>query len=134
MNIEQLNASGQSLWVFVVTTIVIFALTMTVWGFMYQLHKYNSLPKVLRGGGGRYGSISFKDGLTHLWLLIRHGHLIWTWKSGIAFSLLTGGRKGFLRSCVNHVERGAKESNHSHHDLHDPCSYVKVHLNRGEWI
>ncbi|KAI0892570.1 hypothetical protein F4806DRAFT_235606 [Annulohypoxylon nitens] len=45
MNINELNESGQSIWVFIVSTVMIVGATMMIWGFMYQFQKYNSLPR-----------------------------------------------------------------------------------------
>ncbi|GAP83104.2 putative magnesium transport protein transmembrane region [Rosellinia necatrix] len=45
MNIHELNENGQSLWVFILTTVVVTTATMMLWGFMYQFQQYNSLPR-----------------------------------------------------------------------------------------
>ncbi|KAI1357323.1 hypothetical protein F5Y08DRAFT_324541 [Xylaria arbuscula] len=123
MNIHELNENGQSLWVFLVTTVLIMAVTLIIWGTMYQWQKYNSLP--------RRSFRERKSGLTRFYcflLLIFHGHSVWAWKSGILVSLLTDGRVAFLRSCTDHSYiTGAAPSSH---DAHDPCTYVKGHLQR----
>ncbi|KAI6093197.1 hypothetical protein F4821DRAFT_222426 [Hypoxylon rubiginosum] len=64
------------------------------------------------------------QGVVLLLRLIRHGHIIWIWKSGIVFSLFTYGRKGFLMSCLGHLGADA-----SAHDPHLPNNYVWAHLN-----
>ncbi|KAI1090967.1 hypothetical protein F5B19DRAFT_296271 [Rostrohypoxylon terebratum] len=83
MNINELNDSGQSLWVFIVSTVVILAVTMMIWGFMYQFQKYNSLPRL-----GRREWEPWHTKLSCLLQLIFRGHIIWAWKSGFFFPSL----------------------------------------------
>ncbi|KAI1734578.1 hypothetical protein F4680DRAFT_453856 [Xylaria scruposa] len=131
MNIDELNASGQSLWVFILTTVLIVAVTMILWGFMYQFQKYNSLPKDGEKEGKPWSTRS-----AALCELIFRGHTIWAWKSGILVSLFTNGRVGFLRSCTEHpggidryddVER-RWIFNIISHSPHLPCYYVWHHI------
>ncbi|GAW14488.1 hypothetical protein ANO14919_038910 [Xylariales sp. No.14919] len=123
MNIRELNENGQPIWVFLVTTIIIVAVTMVSWGFMYQTQKYHSLPK----DDSRREKKTPWTRLCRLLQLISHGHIIWAWKSGILFSLLTDGRVVFVRSCLGHGYDSRPRMNRHHHP-HQPCAYIKNHL------
>ncbi|KAI0417883.1 hypothetical protein F5X98DRAFT_386722 [Xylaria grammica] len=123
MNIRELNENGQPIWVFLVTTIIIVAVTMVSWGFMYQTQKYHSLPK----DDSRREKKTPWTRLGRLLQLISHGHIIWAWKSGILFSLLTDGRVVFVRSCLGHGY-DSRPGMDRHHHPHRPCAYIKNHL------
>ncbi|KAI0182622.1 hypothetical protein EV127DRAFT_487922 [Xylaria flabelliformis] len=115
MNIYELNENGQPIWVFILTTILIVAATMILWGFMYQFQKYNSQPKDIRKEGKNWWTRS-----ATLCQLVFQGHITWAWKSGILVSLLTDGRVAFLRSCTRHYGMA--------HSSHEPCYYVNKHI------
>ncbi|KAI1084916.1 hypothetical protein F5B20DRAFT_523670 [Whalleya microplaca] len=127
MNIHELNENGQSLWVFIVTTASIVAVAMMIWGFMYQFQKYNSLPR----NNSRSEFKSWQTRLGHLLQLAFRGHIIWAWKSGILFSLLTDGRVAFLRSCTECDALPSPMGTKWSHDAHWPCAYIKAHLRQG---
>lgn len=164
INIEELNATGPRIWVFIVTTCVVFAASAIVWGFSYQLHKLNALPRN-RAQGPRLGDycsheyrvdrectspqgsrcdVRWKYRLRQFLRLIWQGHTIWAWKSGIAFSLLTSGRIGSIKSCSHHEKytswpgpeygHGAPASllrnvtRLRYDDVHHPCCYIELHL------
>ena len=164
MNIAELNETGQPLWVFFATTISIFAFSTLTWGFSYQLHRYYSLatnekphlgeerPKAPATNGSESSGtsglpVAWKIRLHQFLRLIWHGHILWTWKSGIAFSLFTGGRKAFLRSCSKHhdddngntIDRSTLSTEAqsylkrhvyfvTYDSVHAPCAYVVIHL------
>lgn len=121
MNINELNQSGQSLWVFIVSTLVILAATMMIWGLMYQFQKYNSLPKKTYS----HESKPWHTRLSCLLQIIFRGHIIWVWKSGVLISLFTNGRVAFLRSCASCTLR---DPIGYCHDAHKPCGYIESHL------
>ncbi|KAI1114574.1 hypothetical protein F5Y14DRAFT_413780 [Nemania sp. NC0429] len=125
MNIHELNDSGQSLWVFILTTIVVVVATMTIWGLMYQFQKYNSL---LRDDYPERKPWDTK--LYHLFQLVRHGHTIWAWQSGMLLSLLTDGQVGFLRSCTSDDD-DASPPHRSFHSARRPVEYISTHLKYG---
>ncbi|KAI1278577.1 hypothetical protein F5Y07DRAFT_360410 [Xylaria sp. FL0933] len=129
MNIYELNDSGQSLWVFILTTASIVTATMTIWGIMYQFQKFNSLPKNLYNEGEPW-TTRFKC----LLQLVSHGHILWAWKSGILISLLTDGRVAFLRSCTEHVVDlgGGVGLQQLFHNAQWPCDYIRGHLKEKE--
>ncbi|KAI0845574.1 hypothetical protein F5Y00DRAFT_245880 [Daldinia vernicosa] len=126
MNINELNENGQSLWVFIATTVSIVAATMILWGFMYQLQKYNSLPRI----SSRYEGKPWQTRLGRLLQLVFRGHIIWAWKSGILVSLLTDGRVAFLRSCTDCNSNARLVVLPKRHNEHRPCDYIKDHLGR----
>lgn len=130
MNIHELNENGQSLWVFILRTVLIVGTTLVIWGAMYQFQKYNSLPKK---------SVYYNEGkswptrLHRLLQLVFHGHIIWAWKSGVLVSLLTDGRVAFRRSCLKHeidlaLRPPPDESRKLCHNAHWSCDYIKGHL------
>ncbi|KAI0855050.1 hypothetical protein F4860DRAFT_497536 [Xylaria cubensis] len=123
MNIHELNENGQSLWVFILTTVLIVATTMILWGFMYQFQKYNSQPKAGRKEGKHWWTRS-----AALCQLIFRGHIIWAWKSGILVSLLTDGRVAFLRSCTGYQT----EIGNNLHSPNEPCCYVRDHIGKSD--
>ncbi|KAI2613431.1 hypothetical protein GGR54DRAFT_615821 [Hypoxylon sp. NC1633] len=127
MNINELNENGQPLWVFITTTASIVAATLMVWGFMYQLQKYNLLLLRKRDTINMY---PWKHGWGLILQLVFRGHIIWVWKSGILFSLLTNGRMPFLRSCLVCHEHDPTNA-FGGHDAHNPSRYISTHLGRG---
>lgn len=152
MNISELNEQGQPLLVFIVTMCAILTLTVLAWGFIYQVHKYNSLPESERvelrpglGPGCKTRPVARRVRLYLFLRLIYHGHLRWVWKFGIFFSLVTNGKKGFVKSCSLHtrnpmtapfVTKKATEflkkyiDSPLRDDVHCPCSYIVLHLDR----
>lgn len=149
MNINELNETGQPLWVFIATTFSIFTVSTLTWGFSYQLHKYHTLPESKRyeqrperptvQESSPGGVVLWQVRLYQFLRLIWHGHAIWAWKSGIAFSLLTGGKKGFIMSCSDedrHPNASAEAQDYmdhhiwhpSPHEVHEPCAYIIFHL------
>jgi hypothetical protein len=102
MNVQELNSTGQPIWVFLVTAMGILLGAFWIWATFYQWSKYMHPPD----GNLSYGpkgtpfkkiSVWRRCGLV-LWL-VSHGHIIWCWRSGIVFSMFTNGRKGFRVTC-----------------------------------
>ncbi|KAI0394054.1 hypothetical protein F5Y17DRAFT_279241 [Xylariaceae sp. FL0594] len=120
MNIAELNQSGQSIWVFILTTVLVVSATMVIWGSMYQFQKWTSLPRKKSTWGERHPR---KARFLSFCRLIYHGHILWAWKSGIVFSLWTNGRVGFLRSCFQHRRQGG-------HSRYHPQRFLSDHLGR----
>lgn len=147
MNINELNQSGQPLWVFIVTTVVIFAMSSVIWIISYLHHLYSSLPEssyweqqyshLDRFNTSTEDNVDWRIRLYLFLRLLQHGHIAWAWKSGIAISLYTSGRKGFIRSCTNHDDEISQKAqnyldNHIRtydpDDCHAPCAYIVQHL------
>jgi len=151
MNLDELNGSGPRLWVFGVTTAIIFIVSTLLWAVLSQVHKYYRLSESAMFEASPQSSsvpVHWHFRLKLFLRLILCGHLFWIWRSGIAFSLATSGRKGFLRSCtscarfsgvdLNGRERlsdeGAQRSVGRYlrlletHNAHAPCAYIMRHL------
>lgn len=147
MNLQELNASGQPFWVFAVTAWAIFSTALFIWGILYQWTKFNHAPYrdttptlTLWEGSDVRINIWRRIGLV-LWLLF-HGHIIWCWRSGIVFSLITKGRKGFITTCdeneclegielteLRDCKRPGLRDNDVFptHSPHGPVAYVYAH-------
>jgi hypothetical protein len=148
MNIQELNHNGQPIWVFVATSVAIFVCSLWIWGLFYQWNKYIHAPRVesLYAFDQEFTADSSwrRMGLL-LWLLF-HGHVIWTWRSGIFFSLMSNGAIGFTPTCQNRDElcdsdigpvslKYAKEDVASRryptHSPFGPSAYIRCHADRG---
>ena len=103
MNIQELNATGQPIWVFVVTAAITLGTAFSIWAIMYQRTKYIHAPTLRDSSHSSYkdkdSDISSWRRFQALCWLIFHGHLVWCWRSGIFYSLLTHGRLGFTMTC-----------------------------------
>lgn len=163
MNLQELNESGQPTWVFLATAGLILWIAFCIWGIFYQWMKYIHAP---RWGAANWrleqtkeakdceeeANISLYVRLKFLLWLLCHGHIIWCWRSGIIFSLLTKGRLGFTPTCAGargeycaHTDTILGESlrylnlrpqdplvSYSTHSAHAPCAYVFLHSKDGE--
>jgi hypothetical protein len=128
MNIQELNSTGQPIWVFLVTSLGILLAALTIWAILYQWTKFLHAPEfevfiygpgdeVIAGEANRWTRAK-----SFLWLIL-HGHVVWCWRSGILFSLLTNGRKGFTMTCEN-KNYNCRSSKHS---PHSPVTYIQAH-------
>lgn len=152
MNLDELNGSGPRLWVFSLTTIVIFLLSTLLWAAISQVHKYYRLKERFMIESSPQSSsmpVAWHFRLSLLFRLVTHGHIFWVWRSGIAFSLATSGRKAFLRSCTSCARMSGVDPVNGRerlsdpvaqqtvvrylrairtHDAHAPCAYIMRHL------
>lgn len=139
MNIQELNGNGLSIWVFIVTTVIITFGTGFLWAFFYQYRIwYRSElgePEQRGSDDDASGNVSWRYRLKQLLRLIRAGHWFWIWNSGIVYSLATSGKRSFAMSCRvcdltwlkgDHLQ--PEVLNCSVHDAHSPCSYIVTHL------
>lgn len=104
MNIQELNSTGQPIWVFVVTAAVTLGIAFSIWAIMYQWTKYVHAPVLpdIHILGNEYvcdPKLSFWKRLKPLCWLIFHAHFVWFWRSGILYSMLTCGTLGFTMTC-----------------------------------
>lgn len=154
MNLNELNGSGPRLWVFALTTTLIFILATLLWAILSQTHKYYRLKEsaiIESAPPSSSVPVAWQFRLRLFFRLILGGHVFWVWRSGIAFSLATSGRKSFLRSCTScarfsgtrpdgkeqlsdtagqqSVERYMRRF--QSHDAHAPCAYIMRHLEEG---
>ena len=153
MNIQELNDSGQPIWVFVLTAAGILLLALCTWGMFYQWTKYIHAPHLTDSEMSAFAHEAeaqvyfWRRVALALWLL-SHGHLVWSWRSGIFFSLFTKGKRGFKTTCdefdkwctcpkyidlceLNYEDEACGISARSStHSPHSPVAYVHAHANR----
>lgn len=132
MDLDELNGSGPRLWVFCLTTTVIFVLSALLWAVLFRVHKCYRLKESAlvehspeSDFTGSSVPIHWHFRLRLFSRLILHGHLFRIWGSGIAFSLATSGRKGFLRSCTSCARFSGVDLN-GRERLSDPASLQAV--------
>ena len=97
MNIQQLNGSGQHIWVFAVTAVLALLLTSAVWMAIVlyrdycQWHKQMKAPKEVElvKRGRKY---NFVIRTAILSLILQKGYKRWLWKSGAWIRILTNER------------------------------------------
>lgn len=142
MNIQELNSTGQPIWIFLVTSVGILLMALTIWAIFYQWTKFLHAPQYVNRGFTKSEVDSVPSRLTRvksfLWL-ISHGHVVWCWRSGILFALLTSGSKGFTVTCNRKncfCPAGFKKPptstfafpvTFSTHDPHSPVAYIQAH-------
>jgi CorA-like Mg2+ transporter protein len=144
MNIQELNSTGQPIWIFLATSVGILLVALTIWAIFYQWTKFLHAPR----SDGFYirpelrQKISRLTGVKLFLRVISHGHVVWCWRSGILFALLTSGRKGFTVTCNRkkcfcpaEFEMSRDSDYHypvtfSTHDRHNPVAYIQAHLER----
>lgn len=163
MNLQELNDEGQPTWVFLATAGAILWVAFCIWGIFYQWMKYIHAP---RWGDSHWrlqetkeardseqeANISLFVRLRFLFWLLFHGHIIWCWRSGITFSLLTNGWLGFTPTCgsaddkyclitetleassLEYLDIKAQRSlmSYSAHSPHAPCAYIYGHRAAGK--
>jgi hypothetical protein len=143
MNLQELNSTGQPIWGFLVTSASILSGALTIWGMFYQWSKFYQapvIPYLLRFSGKaemRCEGIWWTRFKSFLWL-VSHGHVLWCWRSGILFALLTKGKKGFTLTCDGkecwsrkEISIPGAENTHplsfSTHNQHAPVDYILAH-------
>lgn len=124
MNLQELNHSGQPVWVFVVTTATIFVAAILLWGISYLWAQFADAPRV---PPSRYEEKPWRTRISILLWLVSHSYCIWAIRSGIWFSLLTDGARAFKYECT--CDNRFKSS--MSHNRHAPCAYVETHRARG---
>lgn len=125
MNIQQLNKSGQNLWVFFVTAVVALLVTGGSWLWSKSIYKamlwYKQQPasnstnkRIVRQ---EYGLLLRMAML--VWL-VRNGHKAWMWKSGAWLAILIGSKVPGKGEC-----HGAGQA---------ACDYVSKYSQRSESV
>lgn len=90
MNLQQLNGSGQHLWVFIITAVITLAVTGCSWFVIEQVNSYLKWRK--RSPDEPYdGNTKFilAVRLALLIQLVSDGHTSWMFKSGAWWRILT---------------------------------------------
>ena len=131
MNIEQLNGSGQQIWVFFTTAVAALLITGSSWLFSNRLATHRATlwykeraaaKKALdeRRKSREYGLLLR---LAMLVWLVRNGHTLWMWKSGAGAAILTDNITSMnphfitnsfdeAKSACDYVSRFSSPSNH----------------------
>ena len=93
MNLQQLNKSGQNLWVFIVTGVVALLVTGVAWFCVELITSYKGLPQYGSTADSRRNqSIVFRLALL-VWL-VKNGHTTWMWQSGAWLCILSNDKLG----------------------------------------
>lgn len=94
MNIQQLNQSGQNIWVFFVTAVVALVVTGGSWACSNSAYK----AMVWYKEWATHSRVSYEQGkkrdfsvvirMSMLVWLVRNGHSTWMWKTGACIAIL----------------------------------------------
>ena len=96
MNIQQLNQSGQNIWVFIVTGVLALLITGVSWFCVEVITSYKEWPrKGITGDSRRNKSLAFRLALL-VWL-VKNGHTTWMWLSGAWLCILSNDKLGKFR-------------------------------------
>ena len=125
MNIEQLNGSGQQIWVFFTTAVAALLITGGSWLCSNRLTTHKAVlwykdraaaKKALdeERESREYGLL-FR--LAMLVWLVRNGHMLWMWKSGAGAAILTNNNAVMKRGSI---------LNPHHTPARSACDYVST--------
>ena len=97
MNIQQLNRTGQDLWIFIVTGAVALLITGVSWFCVEVLTSYKSWAKIGSTDNSRRNqALVFRLALL-LWL-VRNGYTTWMRRSGAWWCILSNDKFGHFRA------------------------------------
>lgn len=97
MNLQQLNQSGQNLWVFIVTGVIALLVTGVSWLCVEVITSYKGWTKPGSTNDARPSrSIVFRLALL-VWL-VKNGHTTWMWQSGAWLCILSNDKLGKFRA------------------------------------
>lgn len=97
MNLQQLNQSGQNLWVFIVTGVIALLVTGVSWLCVEIITSYKRLPrKGSTDESRRNQNLTFR--LAVLVWLVKEGHTSWMWHSGAWLCVLSNEKLGKFRA------------------------------------
>ena len=119
MNIQQINGSGHSIWIFVVTSIAALLITGSVW---YSLEESNKM-KATRQDLNKIPKYSLALRVYMVGWLVMNGHLSWMRKSRAWLAILENNDRGFEPT----VRRA--EPYRSGYGPLTACHYVSYHMN-----
>ena len=93
MNLQQLNQSGQNLWIFVLTGVTALLVTGLSWLCVEAITNYKGWPKEGSTDDSRRNeSLAFRLALL-VWL-VKNGHTTWMWRSGAWLCILSNDKLG----------------------------------------
>ena len=97
MNLQQLNQSGQNLWVFIMTGVIALLVTGVSWLCVEVITSYKGLPKKGSTDDSRRNqSFAFRVALL-VWL-VKNGNTTWMWRSGAWLCILSNDKLGKFRA------------------------------------
>ena len=97
MNIQQLNKSGQNIWVFIVTGVIALLITGVSWFCVEVITSYKGWPKEESTDNSRRNeSLAFRLALL-VWL-VKNGRTTWTWHSRAWLCILSNDKLGKFRA------------------------------------
>lgn len=123
MNLQQLNQSGQNLWVFIVTGVTALLITGVSWLCVEVITSYKGLPRIRSTEDSLHEKgLAFRLALL-VWLLGK-GHTTWMWRSGAWLCILSNEKLGKFR-CTREVYSN-EEDERIHPDAppERACDYV----------
>ena len=99
MNIQQLNESGKSLWVFLLTALVTLAVTGCLWLLIELLNGYQNWkrgrPKLSQNK--TTSSYSMGERVAMIVWLLRHHHISWMKKTGAWWRIMANDRARYIK-------------------------------------
>ena len=105
MNLQQLNQSGQNLWVFIVTGVIALLVTGVSWLCVEVITSYKGLPeKGSTDDSRRNESFTFRVALL-VWL-VKNGHTAWMWHSGAWLCILSNEKLGKFSAMARQGSNG----------------------------
>ena len=128
MNFQQLNQSGQNIWVFVLTSFLAVILTGAIWAIVVIRRSYKEWKGQYFMYDKRDPQLHYSTGydlVTRIVLttyLIGNKHWRWTWKTNAWLCVLTNDRLGRV-SLVN--SRSVEEVNRF--EVHSTSDYVSLY-------
>ena len=132
MNIQQLNGSGQQIWVFFTTAVAALLVTGGSWLCSNRLtthkailwYKERAAAKKALDEERKSQKYSLLLRIAMLVWLVRNGHTLWMWKSGVGAAILTNNNavrntrasiffdRGPARSACDYVSTFSSPSDH----------------------
>ena len=131
MNIEQLNGSGQQIWVFFTTAVAALLITGGSWLCSNGLathkamlwYKERAAAKKALNEESKSREYGLLLRIAMLVWLVRNGHMLWMWQSGAWAAILTNNNNQMKRNGSPWWDRGPPRS---------ACDYVSNLSSRGD--
>ena len=131
MNLQQLNQSGQNLWVFIVTGVIALLVTGVSWICVEVITSYKGFPQSEDVSRRKF---SLTNRLAMLLWLFKEGHKSWMWHSGAWFCILSNDKLGKFLARAR-IRPGYQSYRSRTQVAYDPpekaCNYVYRSLSEG---
>ena len=123
MNLQQLNQSGQNLWIFVLTGVVALLVTGMAWLCVEVITKYKGWPgERSTEDSHRNNRLVFRLALL-VWL-VKNGYTTWMWRSGAWLCILSNGKLGNFRGHDPQTDHSLPV---------EPCDYIYRSIQSELW-